>query len=113
MLIAQITSIVAEAESNRRIIAERIDAIAAYVHAKDFSPQLQKQILVYYRNFLKKNSVIDEWAVLKDLSSGLREKVINHLMTAVISSNPFFIHLQHHTSELFHIMHLQVIIHDD
>jgi len=109
LLIAQITSIVAESESNRRVIAERVDAIASYVHAKDFHPNLQKQILVYFRNYLKKNSVVDEWQILRDLSSGLRGQVINHLMTSVITGNPFFMHLQHHTAELFHIMHLQVV----
>jgi hypothetical protein len=109
LLIAQITSIVAEAESNRRLIAERVDAIASYVHAKDLNPVLQKEILVYFRKFLKKNSVVDEWQILRDLSSGLRGQVINHLMTGVITKNPFFMHLQHHIAELFHIMHLQFI----
>jgi hypothetical protein len=38
LLIAQITSIVAEFDAHRRAIAERLDAISAYVHGKDFHP---------------------------------------------------------------------------
>jgi hypothetical protein len=37
LLIAQITSIVGEYEANRRMIAEKMDAIAIYIHKKNIN----------------------------------------------------------------------------
>lgn len=109
LLIAQITSIVADYDAHRRAIAERLDAISAYVHNKDFHPMLQKQILIYFRNFLRKHSTVDEWQILTDMSSGLRRQCISHLVSPAVARNPFFCLLKDHLTELFHIMHLQVM----
>mmetsp|Transcript_26206 Transcript_26206/g.34084 ORF Transcript_26206/g.34084 Transcript_26206/m.34084 type:complete len:441 (+) Transcript_26206:1135-2457(+) len=108
LLIAKITSIVGEYEANRRMIAEKMDAVALYIHKKRIHPKLRKQILVYFRFFFKKNSILDEAQMLTDLSSRLREKVILHLVSSVVTNNPFFLELNHHITELYHIMQLQI-----
>ena len=85
LLIAKITAIVAEAESKQREYAQRLEEIATYVNSKPFPPEMQTRVLQYYRKFLKKQSLVDETQIIRDLSSGLRAAVVAHLLDTVIS----------------------------
>jgi len=109
LLIAKITNIVAESENNQRIFHKRLDEIALFVHDKHFPPELQRRVLRYYQKFLKKTSTVDDALIIRELSAGIKEKVVTHLLDTVLARHPFFSQLGKQLIEIVPAMRMTLL----
>ena len=103
VLVAKISNALLEYDALRRKTNERLDQITAYVSRKRFVPSTQREIIRYYRRYLKASAHLDETQIIRELSYDIRTKIVSHLVPEEIIRNPFFIGLSANLVDLVQV----------
>ena len=83
-VVANISSIVTQADANEQAYYDRMKTVHAYMHLKGFPRGLRHRVHRYFKRFLEERTALDECAILNDLNPQLREEVGKFLINGAV-----------------------------
>ena len=80
-IIASLASLLASWDINKTKLEAKMDSITNYMKVRKFPSHLYRKVRAYYRHYYAKKTALDEQAILVELSTQLKRKVVDFMVS--------------------------------